>query len=253
MKILNMKGAVPGIAFRRRRVSILSIFFIIVMSGLNLYADAQAEQFYRANELFQEQKYKDARMEYEALNTKGPVAWYNIGVCYSYEENNLESLVAFKRALKGADSTLLTEIFKGIDKAQGHNHPQKDLLMRKLYYYASYFSLFLLQISFLFLWFLLFLCWFFKKKTSRSLRIFLWLCVVWAASSTAAVWWLQTRNYVIIMKESNMYAGPNEEYHTVGKLEGGDQLILLDSKNSWYKVKNPSTVGWIKEEIAKHV
>ena len=240
----------------QQSVRILSIFFIIVMSGLNLYADAQAEQFYRANELFQEQKYKDARMEYEGLKTKGPVAWYNIGVCYGHEENPIESLVAFKRALKGADTKLLKEIFNGIDSARDYtfnSNPQRNKTMRKLHYYASYFSLFLLQISFLFLWFLLFLCWFFKKKTSRSLRIFLWLCVVWAASSTAAVWWLQTRNYVIIMKESNMYAGPNEEYHTVGKLEGGDQLILLDSKNSWYKVKNPSTVGWIKEEIAKQV
>jgi hypothetical protein len=247
---------VPGIAFRRRWVRIQSIVFLLLMNQFNLYADAQAEQFYRANELFQKKQYQEARQEYEGLKTKGPIAWYNIGVCYGHEENPIESLVAFKRALKGADTKLLKEIFNGIDSARDYtfnSNPPKNKTMRKLHYYGSYFNLFWLQLLFLFSWFLLFLCWFYKKRTSRILRIFLGCCVIWSAFSTAAIWWLRSREYIIVMKKSPLYAGPNEEYHVVGNLEDAEQLTLLDSEKSWYKVKSPSTVGWVKEEIIKQV
>ena len=243
---------IPG-CHPQRSVRIQSIFFIMVICIGNLYADAQAEQFYRANKLFEEKQYKEARQEYEGLKTKGPLTWYNIGVCYGHEENAIESFVAFHKALKGADAKLLNEIYEGIDNARDYLTHEKYLVIRKLHYYGSYFSLFWLQILFLFFWFSLFFCWFYKKKTPRSLRLILGCLVIWSAVSLGAVWWVRSRNYVITLKEDKLYAGPNQEYHSVGDVKIAEQLTLLDFKNSWYKVKSSSAVGWVKEETVKQV
>lgn len=231
------------------------IFLATLLFSCHVHADAQAEQFYRANKLFQEQQYQDARSEYEGLVTKGSLIWYNIGVCFVYEENYVDALINFKKALKGAQYKILPQIFEGIDCAQSHLHtnPQKDETMRNLYKYTSFFSIFWAQMMFLFFWFLVCICWIYKNKTSRLLLLLVSVCVIWSSASLAAVSWLRSREYVIVVKKSNLFAGPHEEYHSVGNIDVAEQLILLDSKNSWYKVKSSSTVGWVKEEICKQV
>ena len=233
------------------------IFLLFLsISCSSLYADAQAEQFFRGNKFFQEGDYEKALEEYEGLKTKGPIAWYNIGVCYGHKEQPIKALVNFKRALKGADSKLLDKVFNGIDSArdyiQNHN-PPKDPWMRKMYYYASFFNLFWLQFLFLLFWFCLFGAYVYRKKTSKTVRIILGCCVVWAAVSLGVSWWVKSRLYVIVTEQSQLYAGPNQEYHTVGSVEQAEQLTLLDSQDSWYKVKGPSVVGWLKEEMCEQV
>lgn len=219
-----------------------------------IYADKQVEQFYQANEYFKQEKFEDAVLEYEGLEKKGPVTWYNIGICYLKQENNLDAFIAFKRAEKMAQPSLLKQINKAINKISKKVPSVKE--QEFLYYlriYGSYLSLFWLQLAFLILWFLLFTSLFFKEKFSFYLRVIFLFFLLFVGSSLVAIWLMRTTHTGIVVTQESLYSGPNKEYHVIGKLHPFDQITLLDSKESWYKVKNSLVKGWVKEEAFKQV
>lgn len=227
----------------------------IVFLLLCFYSTAQSqenERFLRGHKLYQEDKKEQALQEYQAITKKGPVTWYNIGVCLYQEKNYKQALIAFKKAERGANITLLKTIAPLLvaiqDKLGIPKEPEWRIFMKQ---YAAHFSLFWLQVACIMTWLLVvilsYMC---VRKRVLSLLMLLFLLT---AASLGIVWWVSVSHYGIVTEHCFLFAGPNEEFHTTGQVGEAQEVIIQEEKKQWYKVKTAQQVGWISASCLESI
>jgi len=226
-----------------------TLFFLLLSLVQSLFAAHELEQFLRGNKLFQEGKAQEALKEYTEISNKGPVLWYNSALCHLELQEPVKALIAFKRAERFANNTLLTKIEPLIKKVQTElNQPHESDWIQGMRRYASYFSLFWLQVLVLLLWWFAAIglwCGFFKKTWQRFLLV---ISLLFCVGSIAVVWWARTSCAAVALNETSFYIGPNVDFHEVGSVTKGQLVTVKKHDGQWYNIKTKTGSGWIVQE-----
>lgn len=229
----------------------LFIGIFIVMQSLSLVATSE-ELFLRGNALYKERQFEQAFSSYEKISNKGPAVWYALGSC-SYHLGNYKQALSFLTvAERGASWKLLKAIdYTKQDVAENLSEQEKKeasygslTFIQKL---VAPISLLAFQILFLiFLVFGVLFIIFFKKKW--RLLMVLYGSALLIIGLCMAIKYSTMIHQMGIIQETvvALYAGPDENYHTVGQLNQATTVIIYEIKNSWCKVQCEQLVGWVQ-------
>lgn len=221
--------------------------FLLVLGGIE--AAREREQFLRGNKVYHEGDVQQALQEYQDITNKGPVLWYNSGVCHLKQNNLLLALVAFKRAQYKANPALFDTVTPVIMQLQTMLHqPHDSELLQFARQCAAYLSLFWLQLLLLVLWWTYTLVSWFTVALTRSIKTVLVLLMMVLSFLTGMVWWVQLRDTAVVMNESSLFVGPNKEFHTVGSVTPGTTVIIKERAGQWNKIATQGSIGWIERE-----
>ena len=88
----------------------------------------------------------------------------------------------------------------------------------------------------------------------------MWVIAAWIRKSLAIVfilsgttllliWWTSYENYGIVKKQSPVFVGSNEQFHTVGAVSVAESVVLKKQKESWYKIQSAEVTGWVPELV----
>ena len=234
------------------KITFLSLFLVGLIGSL--HAARERETFLKGNKLMREGNVQEALKEYTEITHKGPTLWYNIGVCNYQQENFLTALIAFRHAERGASSNNLKCIMNAVEQVQNKlGQPHDTTTIVRLKKYSSYFSLFWLQILCIALWWLSLGVMWNRKKYKPIFMLVLWILFLWSLFTVISVWWVNSRNYGIVLNESSLFTGTSTEFHEVGKVAKADQVTIKNQNDGWYKVKADKVTGWIPVSNVEHI
>lgn len=208
------------------------------------------ELFLQAVQLQQDKKYNQALSVYEQINPKGRAVFYNMGLIY-YSLNQLPyALVYLQRAQQNApsqDYALIAQLVTATNKQLGKPDVASywyTLLAR----FVSGVSLLFLQLLFLGLWYLLFLCLFSGDKKRKNILLNVIIGLLLALSTVGLFVKASLQRYnggVVIENEVLLRAGPEMDYDAIGALTNADQVTIIKKVDNWYLIKDGSKRGWI--------
>ncbi len=224
----------------------VSSFLLLLCIVTPLSGAREKEQFLRGNKFFKEHAVDQALKEYQEITHKGPILWYNIGVCHEEQKDPLQALVAFLRAQKGASYSLLESIdtrLEVVQKKLGLS-PGSEFETFALYC-SALFSLFWLQLLFLALWWTCALFSWLTVPVSRLVKGCLIAAMIGVGFLMLVVWLVSVRDTAIVIKDSALFIGPNTEFHTVGEVRPGQRVTIKKRTTEWFKVKTEKLSGWI--------
>lgn len=223
-------------------ICILGSFFFSLQPAREL------EQFLRGNKLFQEGKSAEALNEYQEITHKGPVLWYNIGMCHYQQQDFIKALVALKKAELGANAQLIKKIEPFIKEIQTkYNQPHQSESMRLLKCFASHLSLFWLLSLTVLLWWFIIMLWNAVLLPHYWVRFSLVTIWFFCSVTTGVVWWLSTEKIGIVTDEASLYVGPNEKFHKAGTVTKGQQVAIKKQHENWFKIKSTDASGWVSQ------
>jgi hypothetical protein len=62
-------------------------------------------------------------------------------------------------------------------------------------------------------------------------------------------YFLLTRQRGIVMQLSvPVFAGPHEQYHTVGDMHKAEIFVVHDQRAAWYKISCKKCIGWVQAD-----
>lgn len=221
---------------------LFSAFFIFTIC----FASKNEEAFLGANKLYSEKKYKEALNLYKSIEKKGPVTFYNMGNCEFKLENHVGAIICWHKAKKFASYPMLSDIRYNIELGYEKLGISQDKnSWQEVKDYINLFSLFSLQTMFLFFWFLFFGFFIFLKKL-RVVFLTTTLLVNLVLASVLSVKY-NSRNYPTAIAKSTVevFVGPNEQYHQVGKISAVDKVVVQKIDKKWYKVNRNGVAGWV--------
>ncbi len=87
--------------------------------------------------------------------------------------------------------------------------------------------------------------WFLFEKMSSEMRyltVLCWLCFIigWALRAP-----YEYRPRAQVLKQTQLYVGPSENYPSRGVLETSDELRLVKKEGAWYYVSSSKGIGWV--------
>lgn len=227
----------------------LRLFFLVIIVGnCSVYAAKQWEQFLRANQAFENGDIQSALKEYEEIPDKGPIIFYNIGLCHKQLSNHFEALVAFKQAQKESDLRLFNIVTPQIQQLENHFEKSHDTIF---FVYAKWFralfSLPLLQILFLIVWwtFFIVLCWL-SSKYKKIIQLFLLLFLIIIGSIGFCLLYLKHTDNGLIKETASVFVGPDSSFNKLITLTQADQIQIHSLQDEWYKIQYDNKVGWIE-------
>jgi len=208
------------------------------------------ELFLRANKYGEQQEWEQALGSYKSIEQKGSLVWYNMGNCCYHLKDYAEALIYWKRAQQGASRIVYTQskqnqrmLARQLNKETSVNWVQR---------FYEFFVYNLVGISLLFLQVLFLLCWvlLFFLQQYQGKRFFFATLVVMTLNGLIGVGMVvkykQTDKIgIIITDNTNVFAGPSQEYHLLNKLNYIDQVTIQGIKPDWYKVKYATGAGWV--------
>ena len=58
---------------------------------------------------------------------------------------------------------------------------------------------------------------------------------------------------IVVQKQGSIFVGPNKKYDTSDTVTLADELIILEKRAEWYKVKKGKLLGWIPAEFVAEI
>lgn len=91
---------VPSVAIRAKSRDVVGIISAtcLLFFYLNLHSVTNQEHFLAGNQLYQQAQFQAALVEYQAINPKNSVVWYNLGNSAYHLEQYLDASLFWKRA-----------------------------------------------------------------------------------------------------------------------------------------------------------
>lgn len=222
-----------------------AVFFITTIV-ISVYAARERETFLKGNKLFHEGNVLESLKEYEEITKKGPILWYNIGVCKYQLNDFLGALIAFRKAERGATHGILQQILGALKKTQTkleQSHDSENSILLKQY--SSYFSLFWLQVLCILMWWICIVVTWYRARFKLIIVAGVWILFLWVVLTASSAWWVSFQSYGIITDDATLFIGTSSDFHKVGEVGKATQVILKKSSEGWYKVKASNITGWI--------
>ena len=242
---------------RSIRKDILVEFVFFCLFDIFLLAGSQEELFLRANKYYEQRDFDKALTTYQSIENKGRAVWHNMGNCCYHLADYPQTLVCWKRACNGAtydECCALTDNEALLAQTLGKStrHSWWYNWYRFIANRVAGFSLFVLQLLFLFVWYLLF---FLMRKQRKkiivksifALSLLMGLCV--------GVKYREMSASIAIVQHENVpvFAGPDKDYHVLANLDVTDQVIVQEERPGWYKIRYQSGIGWVVAEAIQVV
>ena len=232
--------------FNYRMYLLISGFFFIILFNTSLIPQ---EHFVEASTYYKEKNYSAAYELYKLIPDKSSYVWYYMGNCLYKMEEYPKALVAFEQAEKyaGADIYLLikhnqrkTRLRLGL-KEETEKVFSLTLLLEKILRCCSLKVLQIMVILLLYLYTLMILV--YKK---RPLLYSMLLCLIIAFMLLIYKYHMEKRKIALVTAASiPLYTGPDSTYAQRGTLGIGNKVVIIDQKNSWYKVHSDNEAGWV--------
>jgi len=235
----------------RVKKTVLLLGMFVCFSG---FAQTPKKVFLQANKLYTQKKYKNALELYGSVNEEGkkyaPAVWYNMGNCAYRLGNYAQAIVYWSKSKKGAFLSQLSSIDYNIVLAhEALGVSPINTLWEKTKDIIGLFSLLLLQLMFLLIWFLSFILFFLAKKVSGLLlRILLWANIGFTILFGAALgvkYYTLAYRQAIVKTETSLFVGPNQQYDQIGKLSVADKVMVQKVDKKWYKITYNGVTGWV--------
>lgn len=236
---------------------LLFVFFLITF-GADSMTNQKEELFLRANKYAEEQDWNAAIALYEKIEPKGVGLLYNMGVCYNAVGDYARALGVWLRAQKMASYEQKKQLESVIllTKAQIDGKPISwfDWAHRQVTLLFGFMTLFGMQLLFLFMWFFYLLFSIRARKNGGRDKKWLQKSVqgglLFMLSFLSVGIFIRydemmSMQAVIVASQSNLYAGPAEMYQTIGALEAGNIVTIVESRADWCKVYTKDGMGWV--------
>jgi hypothetical protein len=227
------------------------IFLAYLVASIASFTCAQ--KFEIAANLYKQGQFEQAYAILHAVDPKSSTVWYNMGNC-AYKNNELYRartcwLCAEVRAV--GDVRQYTEYNLHVVEKK-LNIDRKETFFKKIQNFYRSIDLMIIQIIFLIFWFsLLFFIKKYKHGTkyrSLFLGLLLFLVILGSAGLGLKYHSINQRRGIIMKQHVSLFAGPDEQFHILGSLEGGSEVIVHEQRPSWFKISTDQISGWVMQD-----
>ncbi len=186
--------------------------------------------------------------------------FYNLGNCYYLLKEYPMAIYYYKKALKFIPYYRDLKVNYEYAKKHLGIKDEKDNLLEYLFFWNNYlpyhYKIFILLVFWNFLWIIMILEFFLKKKKFflSFLKILSLLVFVLYAVSFGYFYYENFyKNTGIVMKEAVVYKGPNEKYSYTAKLSPGVEVEIKEKNPDWINITYQNVSGWVKKEKIKEL
>lgn len=229
------------------------LFSCMVTSRCSALSDEQL--FRNGNEQYAQGDYAVALTAYEAMQKKGPAAWYNMGNaayrCGQYAHACLYWLRAEKGALPAQQILInhnMMVLRKKLDERQTYTYRDRfksvcDCAVRVI-------PLLALQVLFLSVWWLLCIIAQMRRRRGVLIIMIMMLLINGLVGGMIIMKYFQLtcRRGIVMQSAATLFAGPQNHYHSIGQALQASECIILESRVSWHKVCNDRHIGWVSAD-----
>lgn len=234
---------------RANRKTVIMVFFATLMT-YSVCAHEQ-ELFLQANALYVHGDYQRAIDRYQSISRKGAGVYLNLGNAYYHQGDLVSALIQWKKAQRLARGALLRTVLEHIALVEQQLHLSPSLytsLFIKAGPYITFIPMIALQLLWLVLMIILLLSTIRKSGSRRivTVAVLLFACAL-VSSAMAMKHVLQLPACAVVCKsQAPLFAGPNNQYHTMSTLSAGSQVSICQQGSTWCKIACDNTVGWIE-------
>lgn len=225
------------------------LWVIILLNSILMSAKNNEEFFLRGNQLYRQGSWQEALNLYDAIDHRGAAVWYNMGNCWYHLHDYPRALAAWKRAERMADRSLRVQCRTNQALISSQNSEGYLTFLRHFFGdYAASYSIFMLQILVLLLWYAFFL---FSRaaihsKLYRLLRSVtgfpLIICVILLSERYLEK---QCVTGIVQAHETNLFAGPDNRYQPLRTLQAAEQVLVHDIRADWCRISTSAESGWV--------
>lgn len=218
------------------------------------YADsARAAHLTKARDLYAQKDYDTAYAILNSMHPKSAAIWYDLGNC-AYKRNEHERALAYWRcAHEFASNNLKENILYNVDMIEKKmNRVDQASFFKRFCDAFGSIPLIVLQLLFLFPWFLLLL---FIKRYKRGTRyrsLFFVLLLFMTILSGIALGFkyhiIKQRRGIIMKPHVPLFAGPDEQYYRISSLECATQVLVHEQRPLWCKISGEKNSGWVMQD-----
>ena len=228
----------------------MSLLLCLITSAIS-YATTQ--KFERAATLYNQKQFDQAYTVLQDMKPKSSTVWYNMGNC-AYKKNELDHAIACWRCAHATAYPAARDTIEyNIDVVEKKlNKNTQESFLKKIFDFYRSIALIIFQLFFLVSWFSLLL--FIKKYKHgtkyRSLLLGLLLFVT-MVSGIALGFKYHTINQhrgIVMRHNVSLFAGPDEQYHVLGSLDGVSEVVVHEQRPSWCKVSTEQGSGWVVQD-----
>lgn len=225
------------------------IFISCMLNVVILCADiASVEKFRAATALYNQKQFDQAYVLLQEINPKSEAVWYNMGNC-AYKKNDYEHALSCWRCA-GSNASRLENVYYNIDVVEKKlNRTKQESFWNKMYNFYYSMPLIIFQFFFLLPWFLLLL---FIKKYKHGTKyrslffgVLLFVTMISGIALGFKYHIIKQRKGIVMKPQVSLYAGPDEQFHVLGCLEGASEVIVHEQRPSWCKISTEHGSGWV--------
>ncbi len=212
------------------------------------------ERFLQGHQAYEQGDYGEALEKYQSITNPGPAVWYNRGNCFFALKNKIEALACWRRAQKYMNPDIYTKAEQNIDvvKAQ-HTIEHSTRFFTSLSTWLStvsmHGSLLLWQIIFLLFWSISILGFPFIIKRKHGISLIICsLALILLGAIPSIKYSKMTQKNALVKVDSSLFIGPDDRFSQCGSVKKLQEISVVEKKDTWYKVSQGTTLGWIPAE-----
>ncbi len=236
---------------------LLAVSFCFLLAENSSYQDL----FYRANNLYKEGKFEEAKRLYSEIPNKTSQINYNLGNC-SYKLGQFGyALLYWRRAElewgifnKGE---LLSNIFLLKNKLFGveKNYRGLEKVKDRILSFVKSVSLLAIQLIFLILWIFLFLYlkYLYKRRQQLIIVVLFILIAIVGVILTTRYTFDARRQAVVVSKSAKLLSGPGEAFQVLGVVAEAKEVIIKRISGDYLKIKIKGQIGWVSANLIEEI
>lgn len=223
---------------------------LLIFSCVYSYAASNQEIFLRGNKAYQEGAYQEALEYYNQIANKGNAVWHNMGNCCYKLQRPVDACVYWQRARKYAACddycALDTQLaLLDVEVCEGKKSILDSLIFWLRAHTASY-SLLLIQLLTLLIWFSL--CLGLRRRMHWGINLLLCIMSCFLIWLSIDMQMQRCRNYAVTIEETPVFVGPNTAYHQQGVVTQAHTVNIMNEREGWYKIAYKGLAGWVQAD-----
>ena len=224
-----------------------SLLIVFLFYSHVVYSISNQELLLQGHQLYEKKEFAHALDAYKTVSNKGSSVWYNMGNCAHHLKQFDDAQLYWLKAYKNADKKQRYSIKKNMQvlKEQVSTSVDVSIFDSVLCNIPLFFlQLFLIGLWCVLLW--LSVRWY-RKKKYFLLFVFTFITGI-VAIGVVLKYRIICHSYAILMDDTELFAGPNANYHTVGSFKRSSVVAVCTKNNNWCKIQQKKVVGWVPLE-----